>query len=127
MALIGVFLLATRVCLAQSPAGIITGIVRDQSGGLIPGAAVEAISRTTGQIRSTTNNDAGEYSLAALLPGEYEIAVQAAGFQRVVRTTTVEAGAVTSGLVLPVGALGTSVAVAAASPQMHTSPRRSAD
>jgi hypothetical protein len=116
----GLFLLATRLCLAQLPAGTITGIVRDQSGGLIPGAAVEAISRTSGQVRSTVTNDRGEYSFPALLAGEYEIAVRADGFQRVVRTATVEAGAITrADFVLSVGKVSTSVRVAAASPQVH--------
>lgn len=120
VALAGLFLLASGVCHPQLPAGTVTGIVRDQSRGFIPDATVEAISSTTAQVRSTVTNDQGEYTLPALPPGEYEITVRAAGFQRVVRAATVEAGATTrADWVLPLGEVSTFVSVTAASPQMQ--------
>lgn len=44
-----------------------------------------------GPCRVTVAAAHGEYSIPALVPGEYEISVEAAGFQRMVRAATVEA------------------------------------
>jgi hypothetical protein len=64
--------------------GVITGIVTDQSGGLIPGATVTLVGPTKMSYRSITDQKgiyyfrsvpAGIYSLNAILPGfkEYEV------------------------------------------------------
>ena len=56
----------------------------------------------------------------ALLPGQYEISVEAVGFQRTARAATVETGSTTrADFHLRVGALSDSVTVPAASPQIH--------
>lgn len=108
------------VCLAQAPTGTISGVVRDGSGATVAGAAVTAVSRVTHQVRKTGTGQRGEYSLPALSVGEYEITVEAAGFQRVSLTATVEAGGTTrADCTLPVGELTASVNVAAASPQLR--------
>ena len=113
-------LLVPTLCPAQTPAGMIAGVVHDASGAVVPGAAVDALSRATGQVRRTIVTERGDYSLPALLPGEYEVSVLAAGFQRMIRTATVEAGTTTTAdFVLDVGEVTESVTVAAASPQMQ--------
>jgi hypothetical protein len=115
-----VCILVPGVCLAQLSVGTIAGVVRDASGGVIAGAPVQAVRRSTGQARITITADQGEYSFPALLPGEYEISVEAVGFQRIARTATVEAGTTTrADMVLRVGDLRDSVTVKAASPQIH--------
>jgi hypothetical protein len=108
------------VCLAQLSGGTITGVVRDASGAVITGAPVQTVHRATGQARLTITADRGEYSFPALLPGEYEISVEAVGFQRIARAATVEAGTTTrADFALRVGDLSDSVTVQAASPQIH--------
>jgi hypothetical protein len=108
------------VCLAQVPGGIIAGTIHDPSGAVIAGARVDTVNRATLQVRTTVTGEQGDFSFPALFAGEYEISVEAAGFQRMVRTATVEAGATTrTDFTLRVGDLTDSVTVDAASPQMH--------
>ena len=106
--------------LAQVPAGTISGVVHDQASAAIRGAEVQAISRATGHVRKTTTGEQGDYSISALLAGEYDVVVQAVRFQRIVRAATVEAGTTTrSDFVLPVGEVTESVRVEAATPQIR--------
>lgn len=94
------------VCLAQSPVGVVAGVVRDPSGAVVAAATVRAVSATTGQMRATTTAERGEYSFPALLPGQYQISVEAAGFERTSGAATVHAGTTTrADLALRVGVL----------------------
>src|SRR5688500_2105419 len=112
-------LLAPRV-LAQLPVGTITGVVRDAAGGVLSGAQMQAISLATRQVRTTATGEQGEYSFPALAPGEYEVHVEAAGFQRIIRPTMVEAGTTTrADVVLRIGDMRDSVTVEGAAPQIH--------
>ena len=62
----------------------------------------------------------GDFSFPALLAGEYEVSVEAPGFQRMVRQAVVEAGTTTTAdFTLRVGDVKDSVTVDGASPQMH--------
>ena len=113
-------LLAARSSLAQVPAGTVSGVVRDQAGAAIAGVEVQAISRATGHVRRAPTGQLGEYSIPALLPGEYELAIEAAGFKRTDGAATVAAGATTTAdLTLRVGEVTESVRVVAATPQLR--------
>ena len=115
-----VSILVASVCAAQVPTGIIAGTIHDSSGGVIPGAQVEAISHATRQSRTTITGEHGEYSFPALLPGDYDIRVDVAGFQPTVRAATVEVGTTTTtDLTVRVGDISDAITVAAASAQMH--------
>src|ERR1051326_454987 len=59
----------------------VTGTVSDPSGAAVPGAAVEVIQTSTGLTTSLTTDSAGLYYTRAN-PGEYQIRVQAKGFQQ---------------------------------------------
>jgi hypothetical protein len=112
--------LAPRDCLAQLPVGTIAGVVRDAAGGVMSGAQVQAASLATHQVRATTTGKQGEYGFPALLPGEYEVTVEAAGFQPFARAATVQAGTTTrADMVLRVGDLVDVVTVEAAWPQIR--------
>src|SRR5437867_1879677 len=65
---------------AQVLYGSIVGTVEDQTGAVIPGATVVISSKVTGQVRTTTTTDAGQYSLGNVLPGTYVLKVTASGF-----------------------------------------------
>src|SRR5437016_2285102 len=84
------------IATAQSPTGSIAGVVRDPSGATVSSAHVKATSTATRQARTTTSSEQGDYSFAALSPGEYEVSVEAPGFQRILRQASVEAGTTTT-------------------------------
>jgi hypothetical protein len=58
----------------------LSGIITDPNGAVVAGAQVTATQKTTGARRETTSNGEGLYVLTNLLPGEYEVKVQATGF-----------------------------------------------
>ena len=47
---------------AQTPTGIISGIVTDESGAVIANAAISITNKTTGTVRTVTANAAGIFS-----------------------------------------------------------------
>jgi carboxypeptidase family protein/TonB-dependent receptor-like protein len=62
--------------------GVITGVVKDQNGAVVPGATVKAINKGTGIERKTTTSDSGAYELTQMVPGDYRVEVEARGFTR---------------------------------------------
>jgi len=60
--------------------GTVVGVVTDQSGAVIPGAAVNLTDLTTGAVRTTVTNGAGEYVMVNVPPGKYDITVIKTGF-----------------------------------------------
>jgi hypothetical protein len=81
---------------AQAPTGTISGTVRDESGAVIPSAAVNITNRATGAVRNLTANAEGLYSAPALPPGDYEVRVEMQGFRTLVREAQVVAGGSTT-------------------------------
>src|SRR5271166_1366983 len=76
-----VALLATAALRGQN-AGI-SGFISDPSGLAVPSARVMAQSSQTGARRTVSSNQYGEYSVSALLPGAYEISIEANGFKTI--------------------------------------------
>src|SRR5437868_12932412 len=66
---------------AQVQSGAILGIVYDQSGAVIPGVSVIAISKTTGQRHTTLTDGEGLYNLPSLPYGDYSVEATVQGFQ----------------------------------------------
>jgi len=71
---------------SQTSTATLLGTVSDSSGGVVPNAEVTVRNIETGIDRTTLSNALGEYVVALLQPGEYEISVQAAGFRRFLRS-----------------------------------------
>ena len=64
----------------------ISGIVRDSSGGVLPGVTVEAASPVLiEKARSATTDAAGRYTISDLRPGAYRVTFTLQGFKTVVR------------------------------------------
>jgi hypothetical protein len=82
------------VC-ASAPAALdsgLSGVVKDPSGAVIPGAAV-TLSDAGGKIVSTAVADAsGNYVFATVAPGRYSVEAVAGGFQHFRQPVEVEAG-----------------------------------
>src|SRR5215831_1300616 len=65
---------------SSSSTGNLTGVIRDATSAVIPGATVTVRNLDTNQARRTTSAFDGEYRFVALTAGEYELRVEAAGF-----------------------------------------------
>lgn len=77
-------LLATgRLAEAQMTRGGIVGTVRDSTGGVVPGATVSTTNTETNATRTAQTDSQGFFSVEALDPGTYDVAVELAGFSRV--------------------------------------------
>src|SRR6476620_10601377 len=79
---------AALVCLALLPGralaqyenGSIVGTVRDNSGAVIPDAAVKVTNRATGVVSTRQTNDSGDYEVPALRVVQYNVEVTKTGF-----------------------------------------------
>ncbi len=61
--------------------GSIQGTIVDPQGGAVNGAKITVTSKATGQISPTSTNATGAFNVAALIPGEYLVRVEAKGFK----------------------------------------------
>jgi hypothetical protein len=68
----------------QSVTASVTGVVEDNTGGIMKGASVTAVSQKTGVEHPTKSNDAGVYTITGLPIGEYKIKAEAQGFKSAV-------------------------------------------
>jgi hypothetical protein len=105
---------------SQVPTGAIAGVVRDPSGSPVLRARIKIVNLANNLVRSETNSEQGDYSFPSLPAGEYEVAVEAGGFPRTIRTASVEAGATTTAdFTLRLGEMKESVTVDGASAQIQ--------
>src|SRR5688572_16600958 len=78
-----VFLLLPSTTSAQ---GAITGVVKDASGGVLPGVTVEASSPVLiEKVRTVVTDDTGQYRIVDLLAGTYTVTFTLPGFSTVRR------------------------------------------
>ena len=78
--LFAVFLTATGAS-AQEQRGSVDGIVRDSSGGILPGATVEAKNVGTGAILVATTDSTGEFRFPSVQIGTYDVTATLSGFR----------------------------------------------
>lgn len=84
--------LAAMAQIAPPPTGTIAGVVKDASGGLIPGAVVNVVNAATGVVVSTNTSTAGTYSVANLPPASYRVETSIDGFDIDISRVVVLAG-----------------------------------
>jgi hypothetical protein len=65
---------------AQGGTGQISGVVRDEQGGALPGATVTLRNQATGVQRTTTSEADGSYRFGGLGPGRYTVTAELSGF-----------------------------------------------
>src|SRR5216117_731545 len=80
--LLCILVLSVLPALAQTD-GSISGVIRDASGAVIPGATVTVTNPATNQVRSAISNEAGVYNFPVLQPGKYNIKVELPGFRTI--------------------------------------------
>ena len=84
--LVGLCVLVPESLLAQTTAsGGVRGVVRDQSGGALPGASISAASPTVPGTFTAISDGQGRYRLGDLPPGTFTIAAALDGFSKFVR------------------------------------------
>ncbi|MBF8301093.1 MAG: hypothetical protein HW394_1463, partial [Acidobacteria bacterium] len=112
-----ILLLTAGAAWAQATAQL-SGTVRDDSGGVLPGVTVTVTQTDTGLVRTTATDGTGGYLLTNLPIGPYRLEVALQGFRTYVQTGIVlqVGGTPTINAVLGVGSLEESVTVEAAAP-----------
>ena len=71
---------------SASAQSALAGVVKDASGGVLPGVSVEARSPVLIEgVRATTTDDQGQYRIVDLRPGVYEVTFRLTGFAVVTR------------------------------------------
>jgi hypothetical protein len=66
---------------AQKSTGTIRGVVTDKSGAAVVGATVTATNTATGESRTATTNDQGEFVVPELRAGTYQVRTKKASFK----------------------------------------------
>src|SRR5208282_2815460 len=108
--------------LAQSPNGVINGLVVDPSNRVVAGVDVLVVNDVTGVRYTTKTNDEGIYVLPNLPPGPYRLQDSKAGFKTLIKPDIVlnVQDALSINFTLPVGALYETVTVEGGAPLVNT-------
>ncbi|UWZ84210.1 TonB-dependent receptor [Occallatibacter riparius] len=77
---------------AQSNLALIRGSVLDPQSHVVPNAHIHITAKDTGAQREVTSNASGLYEIAGLLPGSYQVSVDATGFRQTEQTIDLEVG-----------------------------------
>ncbi len=115
-------LISPSIVFAQTATGSISGMVKDASGAVVPGAGVTITNVDTGIGRSVVTDAAGRYNASGLIPAHYEAQAQMSGFETAVRRgiqLTVGAN-LEIDLVLQVGQVTEKTVVTAEAPLVET-------
>ncbi len=120
-----VFLAVCFVCAlrAQETRGTFHGTVTDSTGAAVAGATVAITNVDTNTAVQATTNSTGYYEAPLLIPGNYQMSVQASGFKKLVRSgLTLGLGQQEEiDLTLEVGNASEAITVSAESPVLDTS------
>src|SRR6202047_205011 len=92
--ILGFYLMVSLPLRAQVAGASLSGTITDQSGAILPQAAISIRNVSTDITRTTTTSASGFYSVPNLLPGTYDVKATAQGFSTHLST----------GIILTVGA-----------------------
>src|SRR5881628_726591 len=122
IAIVAWIALGTCLSVAQSSTATILGTVKDTTGALIPGAMVTVKHTETGYTRTAISSETGDYNVALLQVGAYEITTAMPGFKQDVRRgiNLIVGQQAVINLTLEVGAAGETVTVTEAAPLVNT-------
>jgi hypothetical protein len=121
LVILAAIILAALPALPQASTGTVKGTVRDQSGAVVPQAAVTLTNPATNLAAKTSTNAVGFYVFPGVQPGQYRLSVEASGMQRFEGrlTAQVQQEAVVD-ITLQVGQTSTEVTVADVTPIVQT-------
>lgn len=108
---------AAHAMAQSSTTGLVTGVVTDSSGGVIPGAQVTLTNVATSATQQQIATALGSYRFSFVPPASYTVTAHAAGFESVSRVIQINVGvAVTADFTLGVAKTSTTVVVNGATP-----------
>ncbi len=109
--------------LGQNATGSISGVITDPGGAVLPNATVTVTSTATGAVRKLSTGEEGNYTVENLMPGEYEVKIEAKGFNSQLRVFTVQVGVTSNGnFSMAVGATSQTIEVTGSgAPILNTS------
>ena len=119
---LGLLMVAPISLKAQIDSGRILGMVKDQSGAVIPGAKVTLINEGTALTLAVATGPAGYYGFPALRIGTYRVEIEAPGFSKFVRAGVilhVQEDVVVDATLVP-GAVTQTIEVKGAAPVLQT-------
>src|ERR1700761_6422159 len=90
-------LLAPGWLWSQTSTGGIVGTITDQSGAIVPNAAITLTSDAKGSSQSLSTTSSGTYSVTSLAPGDYELQITAPGFQSIASKVRILVGETANG------------------------------
>lgn len=103
--------------------GVIRGTVQDQSGDVVPGAAITLTNARTGALSHATADNSGSFVFARLQPGEYTVHVELPGFRAAeVRVAVADGTTETLTLELTIAPLAETVTVTRTGQVLTTVP-----
>jgi len=74
---------------AAQNTGTISGTIIDNTGQVVPGAAITLVSEATSSTRSATSDAKGDFAFRAVEPGSYTVKVELTGFRTLERRNNV--------------------------------------
>ncbi|HEY1240382.1 MAG TPA: TonB-dependent receptor [Bryobacteraceae bacterium] len=116
------FFVCVSGAFAQTDRGTITGTLSDPAGAVVANAAIEARHIETGTVYPTVSTATGNYTIAQLPVGAYEVSVVVPGFKKYLRSglTVQVAQTLRIDITLEVGAATESVTVQAEAALLKT-------
>src|SRR5205085_1535288 len=114
--------LISMAAFAQSDRGTMTGTIADTTGGVIPGVSIVATNVETGARYETISTETGNYTLAQIPAGVYQLSAELPGFKRYVRQgiTVLVAQTLRLDIALEVGSNTESITITEAAPLLKT-------
>ena len=90
--IVAVLLLHVPGAFAQVDRATLTGVVKDSSGGVVPGATVTVTNLATNLETHQQTTETGGYQVVNLNPGRYRIDAELSGFKKFSQVITLEVG-----------------------------------
>ena len=122
VAIVVCFVLVACSSFAQSDRGTITGTISDPAGAVVAGAKIEVRNTQTEAQYETASTTTGNYTLAQLPAGAYQLTASVTGFKQYVRTgiNVLVAQTLRIDIPLEVGNIAETVTVNADAPLLRT-------
>jgi hypothetical protein len=116
------FFLCAFPMMGQETRGMIFGRVLDPKAAAVVGAAVSVVNTGTGTVSNLITNYVGYYEAPLLLPGNYTVSVEAAGFKKAARSgiELTVAARLQVDMDLQLGSVSEAVTVTAEAPLLET-------